>query len=514
MTMMMTLQLVMFQRRRCEAAVSLSTILVWLAAFVVDVGGYFLAMVTEGQVHVLNEGESVVLECSFHADGYSLFSYPVLWRKEQRGEDVQMNIMGNVNEPFASTNRFEVAFTSLAPRYKFELSVLDVSQVDSGNYTCEIRGPYSSILGQSTHYLYVRAPVQSVTIHDKAAADASPIRQLRLVENHLSVIRCLAIGGYPPPAIELYVDRRDVTSDFAYRASTSVSGRRGMRLMTYRSERSASTFKPRAEDDGARLKCIASVQGLKPVVEIVSLDVDYAPKLSCASVGASVGDVNICIKCELHAKPRSTSTMWIVDANGTTLADGHVVDDYWTTSTERLKGLVPLVDSQLCVREVRSETFRKYTIVAENSVAVSHTVVELYEKSLRKVHSLLQPLADSSVGHTPNRTTSRDTSRKTFPAVEPGPGSAAAADGVVRPNRSSSSSSSFLASSSSSPSSRVRLTAVGYPASVIATTFFSLSSPTVAVVLCVISTLILEFRRRPTVVASAAVKFDVTSAVT
>jgi len=81
-------------------------------------------MVTEGQVHVLNEGESVVLECSFHADGYSLFSYPVLWRKQQLGEDVQMNIMGNVNEPFAATNRFEVAFTSLAPRYKFELSVL------------------------------------------------------------------------------------------------------------------------------------------------------------------------------------------------------------------------------------------------------------------------------------------------------------------------------------------------------------------------------------------------------
>jgi len=88
--------------------------------------GYFLAMVTEGQVHVLNEGESVVLECSFHADGYSLFSYPVLWRKQQLDDDVQMNIMGNVNEPFAATNRFEVAFTSLAPRYKFELSVLGI----------------------------------------------------------------------------------------------------------------------------------------------------------------------------------------------------------------------------------------------------------------------------------------------------------------------------------------------------------------------------------------------------
>ena len=89
-----------------------------------DAAGYFLAMVTEGQVYVLNEGDSEVLMCSFHADGYSLFSYPVLWRKQQIDEDVQMNIMGNVNEPFVSTNRFEVAFMSLAPRYKFELTLL------------------------------------------------------------------------------------------------------------------------------------------------------------------------------------------------------------------------------------------------------------------------------------------------------------------------------------------------------------------------------------------------------
>ena len=81
-------------------------------------------MTTESQVHVLNEGESVVLECNFHADNYNLFDFPVLWRKFQRGEETQMNIMGNMNEPFAASNRFEAAFTSLAPRYKFELSVL------------------------------------------------------------------------------------------------------------------------------------------------------------------------------------------------------------------------------------------------------------------------------------------------------------------------------------------------------------------------------------------------------
>ena len=82
-------------------------------------------MITENQVHVLDPGDSVVLECHFHADDYSLFDHPVLWRKLQRGEETQINIMGNVNEPFSTTNRFEVAFTAAqAPRYKFELSLL------------------------------------------------------------------------------------------------------------------------------------------------------------------------------------------------------------------------------------------------------------------------------------------------------------------------------------------------------------------------------------------------------
>ena len=32
----------------------------------------------------------------------------------------------------------------------------DVSQRDSGNYTCEVRGPQSTLLGHVTHYLFVR----------------------------------------------------------------------------------------------------------------------------------------------------------------------------------------------------------------------------------------------------------------------------------------------------------------------------------------------------------------------
>ena len=86
--------------------------------------GSQLTTISDGQVYVLNAGDSVVLDCSFQAEEYNLFDYPVLWRKAQRDEVTQINIMGNVNEPFMSTNRFEVAFASTSPRYNLELTIV------------------------------------------------------------------------------------------------------------------------------------------------------------------------------------------------------------------------------------------------------------------------------------------------------------------------------------------------------------------------------------------------------
>lgn len=48
-------------------------------------------MLSVGEVHVMNAGDSIVLDCSFHAESYNLFDYPVLWRKTQRDEESQVN---------------------------------------------------------------------------------------------------------------------------------------------------------------------------------------------------------------------------------------------------------------------------------------------------------------------------------------------------------------------------------------------------------------------------------------
>lgn len=79
----------------------------------------------------VSRGEALSLKCSFQADTYNLFDYPVLWRKTQLHEEVQVNIMGNVNEPFMNRNRFEVSFVSEPPRYHLELTITGKTTDDS-----------------------------------------------------------------------------------------------------------------------------------------------------------------------------------------------------------------------------------------------------------------------------------------------------------------------------------------------------------------------------------------------
>ena len=45
--------------------------------------------------------------------------------------------MGNVNEPYMATNRFEVAFTSTPPRYRLELTIVG----EYGRYLLIYRRP-------------------------------------------------------------------------------------------------------------------------------------------------------------------------------------------------------------------------------------------------------------------------------------------------------------------------------------------------------------------------------------
>jgi len=71
-----------------------------------------ITLLSSDREHVVNVGESASLDCHFHAVHYSLFDYPVLWRKRQLDDDVQINVMANINEPFVAGHRFRVTFTA------------------------------------------------------------------------------------------------------------------------------------------------------------------------------------------------------------------------------------------------------------------------------------------------------------------------------------------------------------------------------------------------------------------
>jgi len=85
--------------------------------------GLFVALISEGHVFVVAPGDTVSLECNFHADQYDLFEYPVLWRKRQYTEESQVNVMGTLMEPFSKRRRFEVTFDTNDSRYRLMLHI-------------------------------------------------------------------------------------------------------------------------------------------------------------------------------------------------------------------------------------------------------------------------------------------------------------------------------------------------------------------------------------------------------
>ena len=96
-----------------------------------------------------------------------------------------------------------------------------------------------------------------------------------VVENRAQRVQCVALGGYPPPSVYLFVGGRDVTDHFRFRHGAALTGAvRGMRRIDFRSERSTENFRARADDDRALLRCEVVVRGTKRTVEFARLDVD------------------------------------------------------------------------------------------------------------------------------------------------------------------------------------------------------------------------------------------------
>jgi len=98
-----------------------------------------------------------------------------------------------------------------------------------------------------------------------------------LTEDQPSKVRCVVLGGYPPPRLEVRIDpRHNVTAQMVLRHGVNMattSGEAGLRRLVRRTELTTFNYVPSGGDDGRWAHCIATVAGRRPFVDSVQLNV-------------------------------------------------------------------------------------------------------------------------------------------------------------------------------------------------------------------------------------------------
>ena len=87
------------------------------------VSANLFTMLSHDQLYTEDVGTHLSLRCEFYKAQFNLFDNPVQWKKMQYGEESEINMLGNVKEPYESTGRFEVTYTPSPPRYIMGLTI-------------------------------------------------------------------------------------------------------------------------------------------------------------------------------------------------------------------------------------------------------------------------------------------------------------------------------------------------------------------------------------------------------
>lgn len=106
-----------------------------------------------------------------------------------------------------------------------------------------------------------------------AANQSVSASQFVYTEHVPGLLRCVALGGSPPPDVDLYVGQQDISSMLTLSRSPTVSHERGLRLVYYATELSTDRLRLTADDDGALVQCIVTVAGLPSSVTTAHLTV-------------------------------------------------------------------------------------------------------------------------------------------------------------------------------------------------------------------------------------------------
>lgn len=132
------------------------------------------------------------------------------------------------------------------------------------------------------------APVLSVYFVTRNISLASPDVEEDLLSSELTVVqgvpvslRCVSIGGYPPPDVYIRAGDLDVSDQFSSVQSPSMVGEKGLRLLQYRIERWTDGLRLSADDDGKVYRCLSVVSDVGSLLAAVKVYVN------CESVSLS-----------------------------------------------------------------------------------------------------------------------------------------------------------------------------------------------------------------------------------
>lgn len=125
------------------------------------------------------------------------------------------------------------------------------------------------------------APVLSVYFVTRNISLVSPDVEEDLLSSELTVVqgvpvslRCVSVGGYPPPDVYIRAGDRDVTDQFSSVQSPTMVGEKGLRLLQYRIERWTDGLRLSADDDGTVYRCLSVVSDVGSLLAAVKVYVN------------------------------------------------------------------------------------------------------------------------------------------------------------------------------------------------------------------------------------------------
>lgn len=122
----------------------------------------------------------------------------------------------------------------------------------------------------------ISAPVQAITVNSDNATAMSPrsTKTLTFVEHQPGTLRCVSLGGYPPPDMQLFLsDNTNITHLFSLTYTSSLSGVKGLKKILYRTERWTHAFTAAGKYDGQQVRCLVTVPGLESNVSVINLQI-------------------------------------------------------------------------------------------------------------------------------------------------------------------------------------------------------------------------------------------------